>query len=567
MKRHLVLEYRIRKLEKAILEDMDSDLDKMSDDILKRMPNDDLDAELDKNAKDIIDKEPGYFYKNDPFGDHVKTYDTIEDWLDDKTVEIQLNPARPHKGDVVKDLNLAIKQLTHVIDGLNYVRRLKNYIKEISDMNVLKAQQKLVSALRKRIREVEKSNSDNKKYEFDTIEDWLDSIVFNLDLSNDNIIKVLNDRLKDVSLNFVGGPVWFSSVNRLRKSIKEISDVSLPVAQQKLVSALRKRIKDIKNKKQLESLTYEGKQDQEILNDFLGDDYYNKYQTIKNRISDPDYKDIYKLIKKDPDEVKNYIDNFKSNRDSVKAAKEGATKLYEDSKWVVYRITSYNAAKYYGKNTKWCISGNYPGHEGLGEKYFNNYIRDYNLDGGYYFYINKHNPNDKYCVLKKQSGNIASIWNAKDTNIGDSLYWDDVDLPYVKEIGLNTAEQEDLLFAIKDGDLEMVKQCVNDNTINAVTPTGRTPLMIAAAKSGYTAVEIAAYLIDNGADVSYVSKDGKSALVIASESGRYEMVQLLVEYGHADVNNPMTEYGSAAYLGTDDEDIEEYLISKGAKID
>jgi hypothetical protein len=566
MKRHIVLEYRIRKLEKAILEDMDSDLDKMSDDILKRMPNDDLDAELDKKARDIVDKEPGYFYKNDPFGDHVKTYDTIEDWLDDKTIEIQLNPARPHKGDVVKDLNLAIKQLTHVVDGLNYVRRLKNYIKEISDMNVLKAQQKVVGALRKRIKEVEKSNGDNKKYEFDTINDWLDSIVFNLDLSNDNIIKVLNDKLKDVSLNFVGGPVWYTSINRLRKSIKEISDISLPVAQQKLVNALRKKIRDIKNRKQLESLTYEGKQDQEILNDFLGDDYYNKYQTIKNRISDPDYKDIYKLIKKDPNEVKDYIDNFKSNIDSIKAAKEGATKLYEDSDWVVYRITSYNAAKYYGKNTRWCISGNYPGHEGLGEKYFNNYIRDYDLDGGYYFYINKHNPNDKYCVLKKQSGNIGSIWDAKDTNIGDSLYWDDVDLPYVKEIGLNTAEQEDLLFAIKEGDLEMVKQCVNNNTINAVTPTGRTPLMIAAAKSGYTAIEIAAYLIDNGADVSYVSKDGKSALVIASESGRYEMVQFLVEYGHADVNNPMTEYGSAAYLGTDDEDIEEYLISKGAKV-
>ena len=65
MKRHLVLEYRIRKLEKAILEDMDSDLDKMSDDILKRMPNDDLDAELDKKAKDIVDKEPGYFYHAD----------------------------------------------------------------------------------------------------------------------------------------------------------------------------------------------------------------------------------------------------------------------------------------------------------------------------------------------------------------------------------------------------------------------------------------------------------------------------------------------------------------------
>lgn len=476
IKRYINLEYRIRKLEKAILEDMDSDLDKMSDDVLKRMPNDDLDVELDKKAKDIVDKEPGYFYHADEYGNHPKTFNTIEEWLDDKVIDTELNPELILGGDVIKRLNGSIKAITHIVDGLDVVRYLKKKIKEISDMNVL-------------------------------------------------------------------------------------------VAQQKLVNALRKRIKDIKNRKQLESLVYEGKQDQEILNDFLGDDYYNKYQIIKNRISDPDYKDIYKLIKKDPDDVKNYIDNFKSNRDSVKAAKEGAVKLYEDSDWVVYRIISYNAAKYYGKNTKWCISGNYPGHEGLGEKYFNNYIKDYNLDDRYYFYINKHNPNDKYCVLKKKSGNIASIWNAEDTNIGDSLYWDDIDLPYVKEVGLNTAEQEDLLFAIKDGDLEMVKQCVNDNTINAVTPTGRTPLMIAAAKSGRAAIEIAAYLIDNGADISYVSNDGKSALVIASESGRYEMVRLLVEYGHADVNNPMTEYGSAAYLGTDDKDIEEYLISKGAKID
>ena len=169
--------------------------------------------------------------------------------------------------------------------------------------------------------------------------------------------------------------------------------------------------------------------------------------------------------------------------------------------------------------------------------------------------------------MKKRSGDIVSICDASDTNLGKSMYWDDIDLPYVKEIGLNTSEQEDLLFAIKDGDLETVKQCVNENTINAVTPTGRTPLMIAAAKSGDTAIEIAKYLIDNGANVSYVSRYSKSALVMASERGHYEMVIFLVEYGHADVNNPMTEHSSAAYLGADNEDIKEYLISKGAKID
>jgi hypothetical protein len=152
MKRNLTKEYRIRKFKK-LYENFDDDLDAMSDEILKNDPYVDIDDEVDKKAKDIIDKEPGYFYKTDPFGDRVKTYDTIEEWLDDKTADIQLNPARPHHGDVVKDLNLAIKQLTHIVDGLKYVRRLKNYIKEISNMNVLVAQQKLVSALRKRIKE------------------------------------------------------------------------------------------------------------------------------------------------------------------------------------------------------------------------------------------------------------------------------------------------------------------------------------------------------------------------------------------------------------------------------
>ncbi len=90
--------------------------------------------------------------------------------------------------------------------------------------------------------------------------------------------------------------------------------------------------------------------------------------------------------------------------------------------------------------------------------------------------------------------------------------------------------------------------------------------MIVAAKSGRKNIEIAKYLIDNGADVSYLSKDGKTALIIACESERYEMVKLLVEYGKTDVNNPITEFGSVAYLATDDEDIKEYLISKGAKI-
>lgn len=159
MKRYLSLEYRIRKLESAVLEDIDSDLDTMSDDILKRMPNDDLDAELDKMSKDMIDKEPGYFYHADEYGDNPKTFNTIDEWLDDKVFETEMNPELILGGDVIKRLNGSLKSITHLFYGLDTVRYLKKKIKEISDMNVLKAQQKLAGALRKRIREVE----NNKK--------------------------------------------------------------------------------------------------------------------------------------------------------------------------------------------------------------------------------------------------------------------------------------------------------------------------------------------------------------------------------------------------------------------
>ena len=65
----------------------------------------------------------------------------------------------------------------------------------------------------------------------------------------------------------------------------------------------------------LESLLYEGKQDQENLLKFLGQEYYDKYLSIKNKITDPEYKDIYKMMKLDLDEVKDYIDEI-SNKQS-----------------------------------------------------------------------------------------------------------------------------------------------------------------------------------------------------------------------------------------------------------
>ena len=165
----------------------------------------------------------------------------------------------------------------------------------------------------------------------------------------------------------------------------------------------------------LESLLYEGKQDQELLLRHLGPELYKKYTDIRNKITDPEYKDFYKVIKMPVEDIEAYIDSFQSNADLRREAKKGSKLIYDKNGWKVYRITTYEAAVYYGKNTKWCITGNYDGYEEYGRSYFNDYIEDYNLDGGYYFYIKSNN--EKYCLLREKDGAISSIWDAKDNQM------------------------------------------------------------------------------------------------------------------------------------------------------
>ena len=157
MKIKLVLEYRIRKLERLLFEDaIDDELDSMSDEILKNNPYVDVDDEVDKKAKDIIDKEPGYFYHADEYGNNPKTFNTIDEYLDNRVMDVALNPELTYDGDTVKLLTSMLNSATQLTHGLDYVRHIKKIVKEISSMNVLVAQQKLATALRKHIKEERK---------------------------------------------------------------------------------------------------------------------------------------------------------------------------------------------------------------------------------------------------------------------------------------------------------------------------------------------------------------------------------------------------------------------------
>lgn len=319
------------------------------------------------------------------------------------------------------------------------------------------------------------------------------------------------------------------------------------------------------------SLYSESKKDLEDLKEFLGDDLYNDYMNIRDRITDPNFRDFSKLKKMDKNDIKDFVSNFQSKRGKKKSDKSsGAQKLYEDSDWVVYKITSYPAAKYYGSNTTWCITGRYEGHEERGEEYFNDYIKDRNLDGGYYFYISKKDPKEKYCVLQTKDKKIDSVWDAEDTDRGSSLSEVDVDLPEVKEVNMPKYDIELLCDYIRDGKVDKVKKILQlgVSDIDEKNSWDSSPLYVACEEGE---PEIVKLLIENGADVNFpVYRKGEvyyTPLIISSAYGYDDIVKLLVDNG-ADPNISGYDKDFPLHFasGKNYVDIVDLLIKGGANV-
>ncbi|KAI8499774.1 hypothetical protein Bbelb_228250 [Branchiostoma belcheri] len=87
-----------------------------------------------------------------------------------------------------------------------------------------------------------------------------------------------------------------------------------------------------------------------------------------------------------------------------------------------------------------------------------------------------------------------------------------------------------LLDAAKKGNLARVQKLATPENINCRDTQGRnsTPLHLAA---GYNNVEVAEFLLENGADVNAQDKGGLIPLHNASSYGHVEIAQLLIKYG------------------------------------
>lgn len=161
----------------------------------------------------------------------------------------------------------------------------------------------------------------------------------------------------------------------------------------------------------------ESKADEQRLIDFIGEDNAKLFFKLKPRMKQP-FNDLYYWIKLDDKEALidylNQLNNTKSKSQQVKDAKQGAKLIYNKNGWKIYRIDTYEVAVHYGKNTKWCITGNYPGSEGQGQEYFYEY-KDRGVIN-YYFIINPDNA--KWCYLEVEDGFTDSVlWNAADDGI------------------------------------------------------------------------------------------------------------------------------------------------------
>ena len=143
--------------------------------------------------------------------------------------------------------------------------------------------------------------------------------------------------------------------------------------------------------------------------------YLAMFKEMKNKIQDAEQKDIDRWA--DWEEFKTFVDQLKEQKSKSEMKKlqkmEGAQLVAENDDWRVYLITTHEAAKIYGSNTKWCITQQSP-------LYWNKYSRFSN----FYFLISK---------TREPEDNWAKIALQVERN-GKKTYWDAPDHRYDKKV-------------------------------------------------------------------------------------------------------------------------------------
>ena len=200
------------------------------------------------------------------------------------------------------------------------------------------------------------------------------------------------------------------------------------------------------------TLLNESKADTQKLIDYAGEELANKFLSLRQRIKPP-YNDIYYWLKQPLKEFEKYIIEFEkipTRKEKEQEVKQGAKLIAEDDNYKVYHITTFDAAKKYGANTRWCITGKNSGQID-DETQENYYWKDYTDRGvKFYFFIDKKNKNHKYAVAMLDPENMEIYDETDDEIVGIPNISSTLasrlpfDLPIIKtENGVNYKQQGD----------------------------------------------------------------------------------------------------------------------------
>lgn len=143
-------------------------------------------------------------------------------------------------------------------------------------------------------------------------------------------------------------------------------------------------------------------------------EYLQEFKNLRdqNKIKESQKKDISYWGKKTFKEFTKFIDNLKETKSKTQEKKlkkmKGAELRGENDLWLVCKITSHDAACYYGSGTKWCITEKDPS---TWDKY--------QFGNDFYYFINKKEPDTKIAMNISLEGR-KEYWNAEDDNLSNT---------------------------------------------------------------------------------------------------------------------------------------------------
>ena len=162
----------------------------------------------------------------------------------------------------------------------------------------------------------------------------------------------------------------------------------------------------------------EAKADNDKLIAYVGQKEADRFFSLKDRLKGEE-RDLYYWLKKDPQELSDRLDDVSAQQTRSQKdieAKRGAELIDENDYYKVYKINTFEAAKKYGANTRWCITGKQSGWDPGTQD--NKYWKQYTDEGiEFYFFIPKDGKHKYALASHPKRRDAYEIFDETDTKV------------------------------------------------------------------------------------------------------------------------------------------------------